>query len=160
MSQSTETIKSTYPLPVYNYRVTILDGDTANVLGFSEVSGLSVTYEPVTYKHGLSFLTGAQIVPGMRQPIRVTLKQGVAKNAEFLQKWFNKSYLEPWAMAVKRDIVIDLCDEKGLPVIRWKVKQALPTKMDAPTFTASSNEVAIISMELIAADLEADYHPS
>ncbi|MGZ4968106.1 MAG: phage tail protein [Methylobacter sp.] len=160
MAQSTESIKSAYPLPVYNYQVTILDDGVANVLGFSEVSGLSVTYEPVTYKHGLSFLTGVQIVPGMRQPIRVTLKQGLSKNAEFLQNWFNKSYLEPGSMTIKRDIVIDLCDEKGLPVIRWKVKQALPTKLDAPTFTASSNEVAIASMELIAADLEADYHPS
>ncbi|MGZ4992848.1 MAG: phage tail protein [Methylobacter sp.] len=160
MAQSTESIKSTYPLPVYNYQVTILDDGVASVLGFSEVSGLSVTYEPVTYKHGMSFLTGVQIVPGMKQPIRVTLKQGLSKNAEFLQKWFDKSYLEPWSMNVKRDIVIDLCDEKGLAVIRWKVKQALPTKLDAPTFTASSNEVAIASMELIAAGLEADYHPS
>jgi hypothetical protein len=36
----------------------------------------------------------------------------------------------------------------------------LPTKLEAPTFTASSNEVAIVSMELIAADLTADYHPT
>jgi phage tail-like protein len=160
MSLSAETIKSTYPLPVYNYRVTILDDSTATVLGFSEVSGLAVNYEPVTYKHGLSFLTGVQILPGMRQPIRVTLKQGLTRNADFLQKWLNKSYLEPWSVTVRSDILIDLCDETGLPVIRWKLKQALPTKLEAPTFTASSNEAAIISMELIAADLEADYHPS
>lgn len=160
MALSAETIKSAYPLPVYNYRVTILNGGTATVLGFSEVSGLAVNYEPVTYKHGLSFLTGVQIVPGMRQPIRVTLKQGLTKNADFLQKWLNKSYLEPWSITVRCDIVIDLCDEAGLPVIRWKLKQALPVKLEAPTFTASSNEAAIMSMEVIAADLETDYHPS
>lgn len=160
MALSSETIKLTYPLPVYNYRVMILDDSTATVLGFSEVSGLAVSYEPVTYKHGLSFLTGVQIIPGMRQPIRVTLKQGLTKNADFLQKWLNKSYLQPWSITVRCDILIDLCDEAGLPVIRWKLKQALPTKLEAPTFTASSNEAAIISMELIAADLEADYHPS
>lgn len=160
MSLSAETIKSTYPLPVYNYRVTILDDSTVTVLGFSEISGLSVSYEPVTYKHGLSFLTGVQIVPGMRQPIKLTLKKGLTRNGDFLQNWFNSCYLEPWLITSRRDVIIDLCDEKSSPVIRWKVKQALPTKLDAPTFTANSNEVAIISMELVATDLEADYHPS
>ena len=160
MAQSAETIELTYPLPVYNYRVTILDDGAANVLGFSEVSGLSVEYEPVTYKHGWSFMTGVQIVPGMRKPIHLTLKKGLTQNGDFLQIWLNSCYLQPWSVTAKRDIVIDLCDEKGLPVIRWKVKQALPTKLDVPTFTASSNEVAIISMELIASDVEADYHPS
>lgn len=160
MSQSTETIKASYPLPVYNYRVTILDGSSATILGFSEVSGLAVEYEPVTYKHGLSFLMGDHIIPGMRKPIQVTLKQGLTQNVSYLQKWLNKSYLEPWSKTVKRDIVIDLCDEKGLPVVRWKLKQALPIKLEAPTFTASSNEVAIISMELIVADLETDYNPT
>jgi phage tail-like protein len=160
MSQTKESIKSTYPLPVYNYRVTILDGDTPTVLGFSEVSGLAVEYEPVTYKHGWSFLMGSNIIPGMRKPIQVTLKQGLTKNAEFLQNWLNKSYLEPWSITVKRDIIIDLCDEKGLPVVRWKLKKALPIKLEAPMLDASSNDVAIISMELIVADLETDYHPS
>lgn len=160
MALSKEDVKSTYPLPVYNYRVTILDNSVANVLGFSEVSGLSVAYEPVTYKHGLSFLTGVQIMPGMRQPIKLTLKKGLTLNGGFLQNWLNSCYAQPWLITSRRDIIIDLCDEKGLPVIRWKVKQALPTKLDAPAFTANSNEVAIIGMELIAADLEADYHPS
>ncbi len=160
MTQSTDAIKASYPLPVYNYRVTILDGGAATILGFSEVSGLAVEYEAVTYKHGWSFLMGDNIIPGMRKPIQVTLKQGLTKNADFLQKWLNKSYLEPWSKTAKRDILIDLCDEKGLPVVRWKLKQALPTKLEAPTFTASSNEVAIISMELIVADLETDYNPA
>jgi len=160
MALSSDTIKSAYPLPVSNYRVTVLDNNTPNILGFSEVSGLGVTYEPVTYKHGLSFLMGDKIIPGMRQPIRLTLKKGLTKNGDFLQTWFNRCYLQPWSLTSRRDIVIDLCDEQGLPVIRWKLMQALPTKLEAPTFTASSNEVAIVSMELIAADLTADYHPT
>jgi phage tail-like protein len=159
MAQSREAIKSIYPLPVYNYRVTILDNGAANVLGFSEVSGLAIAYEPVTYKHGLSFLMGDHIIPGMRKPIHLTLKKGLTRNGDFLQTWFNRCYLQPWSITSRRDIVIDLCDEQGLPVIRWKLKQALPTKLEAPTFTASSNEVAIISMELLATDLEADYQP-
>ena len=46
MAVSEDTIRSDYPLPVYNYRVEI-DGET---IGFSEVSGLSISYETTTYK--------------------------------------------------------------------------------------------------------------
>jgi phage tail-like protein len=35
-------------------------------------------------------------------------------------------------------------------VISWKVINAFPTKLDAPTFDASSNDVAIETMELRA----------
>ena len=160
MSLTKDAIKSAYPLPAYNYRVTVLDEGTPNVIGFTEVTGLSVEYQPVTYKHGLSFVMGLNIIPGMRQPIRLTLKKGLTKNGDFLQKWLDKSYNDPFSSRSKRDIVIDLCDEAGLPVIRWNVKQVLPVKLDAPAFTVNSNEVAIVSMELIAADLQADYHPS
>jgi phage tail-like protein len=96
----------------------------------------------------------------MRQPIRLTLKKGLTRNGDFLQIWFNRCYLQPWSITNRRDIVIDLCDEQGLPVIRWKLIQALPTQLEAPVFTASSNEVAIVSMEVLAADLKADYHPA
>ena len=35
-------------------------------------------------------------------------------------------------------------------MISWKVINAFPTKLDAPSFTASSNDVAVESMELMA----------
>jgi hypothetical protein len=76
MAQDKATIKSTFPLPAYNYKVTIYRGDNPLVIGFVEVSGLSVEYEPVTYKHGLSFLMGNKIIPGMRQPIKLSMKKG------------------------------------------------------------------------------------
>ena len=50
----------------------------------------------------------------------------------------------------KKDIFVRLCDEKGAAVISWKVVNAFPTKLDAPTFDAKSNDVAIESMELTA----------
>jgi len=154
MSYDREQIKATYPLPVYNYRVTV----GADTMGFSEVSGLSVNYEPVTYKHGLSFVMGAKIIPGMRQPIRLTLKKGVVKANDFLASWFQNAYTNPFNNA-KRDILIDLCDESGQAVVRWKVQGALPIKLDAPTFDADSNEVAIESLELVAHDIQVDYRP-
>ena len=159
MPDDKEDIKASYPLPVYNYRVTIHDGGDPVVAGFSEVSGLNVEYEPVTYKHGLSFLLGNKIIPGMRQPIRITLKRGIVRERGSLQKWFDKTYSDPFYMEAKRDIVIDLCDEAGEAVVRWKVRKALPVKMDAPAFDADSNDIAVETMELVAADVQVDYKP-
>lgn len=154
MSLDRAHAKASYPLPVYNYRVTV----GSSTIGFSEVSGLTVNYEPVTYKHGLSFVMGVKIIPGMRQPIKLTLKKGVIKANDFLAAWFQTAYSDPFKNS-KQDILIDLCDETGKAIVRWKVLGALPTKLDAPTFTASSNDVAIETLEMIAHDLQVDYDP-
>jgi len=160
MSDGKAAIKNTYPLPAYNYRVTIMYDGRAETIGFSEVAGLSVGYDPVTYKDGFSFAMGDRIIPGMAKPINLTLKKGLTKNGDYLQKWIEDSHQSPSANGVKRDVVIDLCDEGGTPVIRWTAASALPVKLDAPAFVASSNEVAIVSMELIAARLKVEYIPS
>ena len=154
MTLKQDKIKASYPLPVYNYRVTI----GSQTLGFSEVSGLSVEYETVTYKHGFSFAMGAKIIPGMRQPTKLTLKRGVVQGSDFLAGWLRDTYDNPFKNAEK-DIVIDLCDEAGKPVVRWAVKGALPVKLDAPTFDANSNDVAIETLELVAHEIKIDYHP-
>src|SRR6476469_1835253 len=75
MAVTKDDIKARYPLPIYNYRVTL--GSLS--LGVSEISGLNIEYEPVTYKHGLSFVMGAKIIPGMRQPVKLTMKRGIVK---------------------------------------------------------------------------------
>ncbi len=158
MAQTKDYIKSAYPLPSYNYRVTVMNEGTATVIGFSQVTGLTLEYQPVTYKHGLSFAMGVNIIPGMRQPIHLTLKKGLVKNNDFLQQWLVKSNAGLFWSGVKRDIQVDLCDENGLPVISWTVIGALPIKLEAPTLEANSDQVAIASMELIAHDLWVDYH--
>ena len=154
MAQDIERIKATYPLPSYNYRVTIDEV----IVGFSEVSGLNVDYTPVTYKHGLSFWMGEKIIPGMRQPFKLTLKKGVVKANGFLASWIQRAYDDPFSNP-KKDILIELCDESGVAAVVWKVQGALPTKLDAPTFDANGNAVAIESMELVAHNIEVDYQP-
>jgi phage tail-like protein len=159
MAQTKADIQSTYPLPAYNYRVTVLAGGETLVLGFAEISGLGVEYDPVTYKHGLSFAMGDKIIPGMRQEIRLTMKRGVIRKREYLENWMQDAYASPFSTSRKRDIQIELCDETGQAVIAWKVQKALPIKLDAPTFDASSNDVAIETMEVIAHGLQVDYDP-
>jgi phage tail-like protein len=155
MAITKDEIKAHDPLPIYNYRVTL--GSLA--LGVSEISGLSIEYEPVTYKHGLSFVMGAKIIPGMRQPIKLTMKRGIVKQRELFYRWLRDTYANPFK-STKQDILIDLCDEAGASIIRWKIHGALPIKIDAPTFDANSNEVAIETIEVIAQDLQIEYNPA
>ena len=147
MALTKDQIRATYPLPVYNYRVEI-DGRTVS---FSEVSGLSVGYETSTYAE--SPVTGVgprrMVMPGQRKTATVTLKKGVVSGVSVptLFAWINSIELN---RVDKKDVYVRLCDETGAAVVSWKVINAFPTKLDAPSFTASSNDVAVESMELTA----------
>ena len=148
MATSIEDIKSKYPIPVFYYRVTIGDNDS---IAFSEVSGLNFQYETITYKDGLSYKDGPKYMPGFFNVVNLTLQKGIVKADDFLLKWFQTIKLNT---VEKRDVRIDLLNEEGEATVSWVAKDAFPTKLDAPSFNASSNEVAIESLELTATWLE------
>lgn len=149
MAVPASEIRQTYPLPVYNFRVEI----GGEAIGFAEVSGLSMGFEITTYKE--SATAGGS--PGPRtfhmpsQPTSptITLKKGVVRGGSVntLYKWFAATALN---QTEKRDVFVRLCDEAGAPVISWRIANAFPSKLDAPTFDAKSNDIAIESMELRA----------
>lgn len=147
MALTADQIKSTYPLPVYNYRVEI-DGVP---VAFSEVSGLSATYD--THLHAESSLDGRgpvwMYMPAQSKPVSMTLKKGVVTgdSVKVLFGWINGIQLN---RVQKKDIHVRLCDENGSAVVSWLVRNAFPIRLDAPTFAASANEVAIEGMELMA----------
>jgi len=134
-----------YPLPAYNYKV-VVGSDT---LSFSEVSGMDVGFEKVIYKHGFSYMMGSNIIRAQRNEATITLKRGVVAKRNDLNKWIQDKSI--------KDITIDLCDEQGNPVVRWKVNKAMPLKLSAPSFNAAGNEVAFESLELIAQEVNIEY---
>lgn len=138
-------MKTNYPLLTYNYKVSI----GKDTLSFSEVSGLSISYDKIVYKHGLSFLTGPVIARGQKHQGTVSLRRGLAADRNELYAWLeDKSF---------KDIYIDLCDETGNAVVRWELMRALPLKLDAPQLSARSAEVVIESLEVIVTDLKIKY---
>jgi phage tail-like protein len=149
MALSKDDIRTAYPLPVYNYRVEI----GSDAVAFSEVSGLSISYETSTFKESptASGSPGPRVVhmPGQRNPVKITLKKGIVRavSIKVLYDWIKTVQIN---QIEKKDIFVRLCDEKGDAVINWKVGNAFPTKLDAPTFDAKSNDAAIESMELMA----------
>ena len=152
MALTKDEIKAAYPLPVYNYRVEISDGGTPVTVAFSEVSGLNITYETTTYKESPteSGMPGPRVMhmPAQGTPANITLNKGMVRGSSVatLFDWINSIQIN---QIDKKDINILLLDENGAPVIRWTVTNAFPTKLDAPTFDANSNDVAIETMELM-----------
>ena len=124
-----------------------------DAVAFSEVSGLSVAYETTTYKESPteSGTPGPRTMhmPAQRTPPTITLKKGIVRNVsvKVLFDWIKTVQIN---QIEKKDVFIRLCDENGDAVISWKVGNAFPTKLDAPSFDATANDAAIESMELMA----------
>ena len=151
MATTVPEIRDTYPIPAFYYRVTIAGDDSH---AFSEVSGLMIEYETITYRDGLSYLEGAKHMPGLNTPVNLTLKKGVVRADSYLFNWINTTQLNT---VEKRDLTVDLLDETGTAVVSWQVSNAFPTKLEAPGFDATNSEVAIESLELMANTLKVDY---
>lgn len=133
--------RTSYPLALYNFRVTVAETS----MSFTEVSGIAVEYDHVTYRHGLSFAEGEQIQTFYFDKfVTVTCKRGtiLGKDPLFLHDWLKKRDL--------RSMEISLCDEKGIPVLSWKIAAAVPVSLKAPTFSAGTNEASIDTVELRA----------
>ncbi|NUQ74163.1 MAG: phage tail protein [Polyangiaceae bacterium] len=153
MARSKDEIKTAYPLPSYNYRVEI----AGTAVGFSEVSGLSIKHETTTYKESPTAggAPGPVVMhmPAQRAHATITLKKGVVRKGSVaaLYSWISAIQIN---QVEKKDVFVRLCDEKGDAVISWKIMNAFPTKLDAPSFTATSNDAAIETMELMADSIQ------
>jgi phage tail-like protein len=145
MALTKKEIVSGYPLPAYNYRVTI----GSDTLSFSEVSGLTLEYDKVVYKNGLSFRSGYEVIRSQKKEVNITLKRGVVAKRNGLYNWMMKPDY--------KDLSIDLCDETGKALVRWKALKAIPLKMDSPSFNASGNDIAIETIELVAQELTIEH---
>ena len=147
MAQTKEQQRTSYPLPAYNFRVTV--GGTA--MSFAEVSGVTLEYGTVTYRHGLSFVEGEAIETYRTAAYApIMLKRGTVSGVTHLHKWLLSK--------TARNVDISLCDETGQPVVTWHVAKALPTKLQAPLYAADTDEVAIETLEVMASDVSIEHH--
>lgn len=142
MAQGPQEQRARYPLAAWNFRVSI----GGEAMSFAKVSGLQQEHQTVTSRHGLSFREGEQIaVWASDRFTSVTLERGVTLDGRALHAWLEAR--GPSAMEVS------LCDERGVPVLAWRIARAIPVKLTAPTFDAKSNELAIETLEVKAAGI-------
>ena len=131
-----------WPLPKFNFIVT---SGSLGEWSFSVITGLATEVGPVDYRVGDSSEFSVVKMPGMNKSANVTLKRGVADNAELFNEWMKGIR----SGVVKRETVtITLLDESRNPAMVWELQNAWPTKITAPELNSDGNEIAIEELEL------------
>jgi phage tail-like protein len=129
---------------VYNrYHFSVEWGGTR--IGFTEVSGLDIEIEPVSFREGSNTDDSFRKVPGLRKFSDITLKRGIAKGDNEFFAWINTKQAGTIA---RRDIRITLLNENHEPVVVWKVQNAFPIKYAGPVLEANGSDIAIETLVL------------
>lgn len=132
----------TDPYRSFNFRVEI---DGLTVGSFSECSGLMSDGDAVEYREGTDVPLTVRKLVGLRKYSNITLKRGYTQNPE-LWNWYRNIVN---GVADRRNGSIILMDEERNDVMRWNIENAWINKIEAPSFKASGNEVAIESVEIV-----------
>lgn len=128
------------PYRGYNFRIEI---DGIDRGGFREASGLDSTQDPVEYREGTERLTPRKL-PGLNKYSNISLKWGTTEDAE-LWEWRKKN-IE--GQIERKNGSIILMDDTGEEKVRWNFREGWPTKWTGPSFNATSNDVAIETLEI------------
>lgn len=141
MAISAGDIAVQYPIPTYRFIVTLGDEQVP----FTSVSGLDINFDTIEYRDG----TGNWFkMPGQRQATNITLSKGVFPGKNAIYEWINSIQLN---QIEKKDIMVSLTNEAGTEVlVSWNVSNAFPTSLTSPSFDATSNEIAVQQVTLMA----------
>jgi len=138
------------PLPAYNYLVDIAGRDPSEPLGgFSDVSGLETDIHMSEYRDGNEADPHVRKIPGAHKVGDVTLKRGVVDSSDLWQ-WI--SDVRTFGYEKKRDVLITLLDESGLPVQQWKLRSVAPMKYTGPTLAGKGG--GDVAMEELVLSVE------
>jgi phage tail-like protein len=135
------------PLRGFNFR---LELDNTSVAAFRECTGLSENTDPVDYREGTDAWLSVRKLPGLRKFSNITLKRGITENKD-LWNWY-KNILN--GTDDRRNGAIVLQDEQHNDVLRWNFLNGWICKWEGPSMNATSNDVAIETVEICHERLE------
>ncbi len=130
------------PYRQFRFRVEI---DGIGQAGFSECSFADTSTEAIKYREGNELPTFRKL-SGLTEYGNITLKWGITDSLD-LYTW-RKTVIDTGAEGARKNVAIILIDEAGADKARWDIVQAWPIKYDPADFNASSNEVAIETLEI------------
>jgi phage tail-like protein len=130
------------PFRGFNFKIE-MDGVTK--AGFRECSGLDASTDAVDYREGQEKGNIARKLTGLNKHANIVLKRGVTDDHS-LWDW-RKKVIEGKTDRQHGSIV--LCDEAGEEKVRWNFVEGWPLKWTGPTFNATSNDVAIETLEIV-----------
>ena len=111
---------------------------------FRSVSGLSVEIDVVEFREGGQNDVTHKL-PGRAKYPNLVLKQGFTGTPSELLKWTLRIAA---GTREAKNATIALYDAKNQPVATYTITSAWPVKWESPDFDASSNEIAIETIEI------------
>ena len=130
------------PFRTFNFRVEI---DGLTVGSFRECSGLTADGTAVEYREGTDVGNTVRKLTGLNTYGNVTLRRGYTPNRE-LWDWYTNIVN---GVTDRRNGTIVLMDERHPDVMRWDLENMWIKKIEAPSFNATANEVAMETVELV-----------
>jgi phage tail-like protein len=133
---------SSQPDPVAELRFRV-DLPGVSIGRFRECTGIAVEVETKDYMEGGSNDFVHKLPTRLKYP-NIVLKRGVT-HEDALLKWFWES-----AQAVQRkEMTITLLGPGTKPVRSWAFLNAYPVKWTGPNLNASSNQIAVETLEVV-----------
>ena len=146
--------KAYYPFRVFRYRVEM--GGFARA-GFSEVSGMNLSIDPIEYREGNDLRNTPRKFPGLTKFGNVTLKWGTSDDTDFLN-WIHKvapnNAEGPKDGRQVQQVTITLIDDAGNDGPAWELINAWPVGYNVPDLSGLGGDVAISSLELCCEGLQ------
>jgi phage tail-like protein len=130
------------PFRGYNF---ILEIDRVPKGAFSEVSGLTADGDSVDYREGTDLQPNVRKLMGLRKFTNLSLKRGYTPDRSLWQWYTNVMN----GVDDRRNVTIVLLNERREAVLRWHAENAWINKIEGPSLKASSNDVAMESLELV-----------
>jgi len=130
------------PYRGFNFRVEL---DNTTVAAFRECSGLSVSTDPVDYREGTDKSLSVRKLTGLCKNNNITLKRGFTDSQD-LFVWYKN--IQTGTKQDRRNGAVVLQDEQHNSVLRWEFENGWICKWEGPSINATSNDVAIESIEI------------
>ena len=134
------------PYRTFNFQLQI---DGVPLGAFSEVSGLTAEGDAVDYREGTDLQPNVRKLTGLRKYSNITLKPPQKGSPSGVRNIVN-------GQPDRRNVTIVLMNEARQPVLRWHAENAWVNKIEAPSFKAAGNEIAMESVELVHEGLTID----
>jgi phage tail-like protein len=125
----------------YNFAVE-LDGITR--MGFKGCTGLDSSTTATQYREGTDTSLAQRELPSLLHFSAITLTRGITDD-HALWDWRNDI---AQGKGTRHDISIVLRNDLGEEKIRWNLRNAFPTKWSGPSLDATSEAIAIETLEL------------
>lgn len=130
----------------------LLEIDGIVQAGFSECTIPESSTEAIEYREGADVEPTVRKLSGLASYGNLTLNWGTTDSMELYEWW--KLVEQGKTPEARRTIAVIVQDTVGEPGPRWEFTRAWPRQYDAPDLTATGNEIAIESLEIVHEGME------